>query len=140
MQLEEALEGFLMNFVKNGLTIRDVRDIYSIFESFDQGKMYWSPENVESFMKAYNYECTKMTSYFLFKQMDEKGDGRVEFEDFFEFITSTRPVTNNDGKIKTIFYKFSQGKEYLNEEDMIRICRSNAINITEEQAKEMFYK
>ena len=91
-------------------------------------------------MKEYNYECTKTTSFFLFKQVDETGDGRVEFEDFFEFITSTRPVTNNDGKIKTIFFKFSKGKEYLDQEDMIRICRDNSINITEEQAVELFYK
>ena len=81
-----------------------------------------------------------MTSYHIFNQIDENGEGRVEFEDFFQFITSTRPVINNDGKLKTIFYKFSKGKEYLNEEDMIRICRNHSINITEEQAVQMFYK
>ena len=102
--------------------------------------MYWGPGEVESFMKAYNYECTMMTSYHIFNQIDEQGEGRVEFEDFFGFITATRPIVNNDGKLKTIFYKFSKGKEYLNEEDMVRICRDNAINITEEQAVQMFYQ
>ena len=102
--------------------------------------MYWDPSNIESFMKAFDYECTKSTSFHLFKQIDVSGDGRIEFEDFFEFITSTRPIINNDAKLRDIFYKFSNGKEYLNEEDMVRICRDNNINITEEQAIQMFYK
>lgn len=90
-------------------------------------------------MKAYNYECTHMTSFHLFNQLDTSGEGRVEFEDFFDFVTQTRPITENVGKLKNIFYKFSKGKEFIDEKDMIRICRDNAINITEDQAKQLFY-
>ena len=89
--------------------ILNIFDNFEIFDNFDQEKkMYWGPGDIESFMKAYNYECTKMTSYHLFNQIDENGEGKVEFEDFFQFITSTRPIVNNDGKLKTIFYKFSK--------------------------------
>ena len=73
----------------------DVRDIFDIFDNYDPDKkLYWGPGEIESFMKAFNYECTKMTSYHIFNQIDVNGEGRVEFEDFFHFITSTRPVIN----------------------------------------------
>ena len=118
----------------------DVKDIYEIFSGFDtDGKMYWGPENLMSFMKAFNYECTHSTSFHLFNQMDMSGEGRVEFEDFFDFVTKTRQVTENMGKLRNIFYKFSKGKQFVDEQDMIRICRDNAINITEEQAKQLFF-
>ena len=118
-----------------------MRDIYEIFDTYDlEKKMYWGPDEIKSFMKAYNYECTKSTSFHLFNQVDVNGEGRVEFEDFFEFITSTRPMTENVGKLKNIFYKFSKGKEFIDKDDMVRICRDQSINITEDQAKDMFYK
>jgi Ca2+-binding EF-hand superfamily protein len=102
--------------------------------------MYWTPGEVMSFLKEFGYECTVRTAFHLFNQIDLVGEGKVEFEDFFEFITTTRPIVDNDGKLKTIFYKFSKQKEYLDEQDMIRICRDHSIGITEEQAVEMFYK
>ena len=102
--------------------------------------MYWTPVEVESFLKEFGYECTKGTSYHLFNQVDVNGEGRVEFEDFFEFITTTRPIVDNVGKLKEYFYKFSHQKQFLTSEDMIRICREHSIGITEEQAVEMFYK
>ena len=118
-----------------------MRDIYDIFARYDtEGKMYWGPGQIESFMKEFGYDCTVMTSFHLFNQVDIHGEGRVEFEDFFEFITTTRPIVDNDGKLKTIFYKFTNGKEYLDQNDMIRICRNHSIGITEEQAVEMFHQ
>ena len=110
-----------------------------MYESFDSdNKMYWGPDDIRSFLKAYNYECTRETSFHLFNQLDMQGEGRVEFEDFFEFITSTRYIPENVGKLKDIFFKFSKGKEYINQDDLVRICRDYCINITEENARMMF--
>ena len=102
--------------------------------------MYWDVEDVKSFMKAFNYECTSQTSIHLYQQMDTKGIGRIEFDDFIEFMTETKPIKEKEGKLRDIFFSFSQNKEFMVKEDMIRICRDHAINITEENALLLFRK
>lgn len=99
--LSNPLENFdPKNWMKPGLSEKDVIQIKEVFDSFSQGKKFLDPTLIRNALYKHGYNAMQSTVFHIMSQYDQNEDGKLSFDEFISMCALKHTANETFNEIR----------------------------------------
>ncbi len=128
------------DYMKPGLTEKDIVQLKEVFEAFDSdGDGVLNPMDIRSAMTSYGFQAKKETIFHIMAEYDEEELGELNFDAFLKMCAQNHnQKKNHKNHIRHIYLKYDRSKRgYFDVNDLKRVARELGEKVEDEVLEEM---
>ncbi len=130
----------IRNYEERGISLEDVKQIKEAFDLFDNDKSgSIDSKELKEALKNIGLTTENATLNNIMESLDADHSGTVDFDEFFDLLSSKATIGESEADLKKVFELFTGNKsDYIDFDTLKQISKElSDLNMTENEMREM---
>ena len=130
------------NYVRPGLSADEIEEIKEAFDIFDMdGSGAISISELLKAMRSLNFDTKNPAIYKMIADMDEDGNGEIEFDEFLDMMTARISDKNTKDDLERVFKLFDDDRtDEITMSNLKRVAKELGEDIMDDELKEIIQR